>query len=134
MSFKITGPGSISGCDFAGTVVAVGDGVTKDLKPGDRIAATTHGGNSSQTEDGCFAEYALAKGDLVVKLPDSLATEKAATFPLGASTVAQGLFQKALGMKLPGGSEGGKGETVLIYVSDPTDTGALLPRSSYNGF
>lgn len=89
--------------------------MTKDIKPGDRIAATTHGANFSQPEDGCFAEYAVAKGDLVVKIPDGLTMEAAATFPLGISTVGQGLFQQALGLKLPGDGKA-NGEPVLIYV------------------
>jgi NADPH:quinone reductase-like Zn-dependent oxidoreductase len=108
--------GAISGCDFAGTVVEVGPEVSKDIKPGDRIAATTHGGSNVHPEDGCFGEYSLAKADLVVKLPDSLSFEKAATFPLGVSTVAQGMFQTALKMQFPGEGDG-KGENVLIYVS-----------------
>ena len=47
---------------------------------------------------------------------DSLTFEKAATFPLGASTVAQGLFQQALKMELPSEGKGGNGQNVLIYV------------------
>ena len=112
--------GCISGCDFSGTVVEVGPGVTKNLKPGDRVAGTTHGSNGSQKEDGCFAEYAMAKGDLLVKIPDSLSFEKAATFPLGTSTVGQGLFQKAVKLNLP--TEPVKDSTpVLIYVSSNWD-------------
>lgn len=38
---KRAAAGCISGCDFSGTVVEVGADVTKSLKPGDRIAATT---------------------------------------------------------------------------------------------
>ncbi len=109
-------PGCISGCDFSGTVVEVGPEVTKSFKPGDRVAGTTHGANASQAEDGCFAEYTMAKADLLVKLPDSLSFEKAATFPLGVATVGQGLFQKALKLNLPSNPTK-NGETVLIYVS-----------------
>lgn len=106
----------ISGCDFAGTVIEVGPEVTKSFKPGDRVAGTAHGANYSQPEDGVFAEYAMVKGDLLVKIPDSLAFEKAATFPLGISTVGQGLFQKALKLNLP--TNPVKDSTpVLIYVS-----------------
>jgi NADPH:quinone reductase-like Zn-dependent oxidoreductase len=90
VSGKRAAPDCTSGCDFAGTVVEVGDNVSKDLKPGDRIAATTHGANASQTEDGCFAEYCVAKADLVVKIPDGLSFEDAATAPLGVGTVVSG--------------------------------------------
>ena len=106
----------ISGCDFSGTVVEVGPQVTKSLKAGDRVAGTTHGANYSQSEDGCFSEYCVAKGDLLVKLPDSLSFEAASTFPLGVSTVGQGLFQKALKLNLPTNPVK-TAEPVLIYVS-----------------
>lgn len=106
----------ISGCDFSGTVVEVGPQVTKSLKAGDRVAGTTHGANYSQPEDGCFSEYCVAKGDLLVKLPDSLSFEAASTFPLGVSTVGQGLFQKALKLNLPTNPVK-TAEPVLIYVS-----------------
>ncbi|SMR63464.1 unnamed protein product [Zymoseptoria tritici ST99CH_3D1] len=120
---KRAAPNGLAGCDFSGVVVEVGSEVSKSLKPGDRIAATTHGANASQTEDGCFAEYAVAKGDLCVKIPDSLPYEKAATFPLGVSTVGQGLFQKALKLNLPT-KPTKNGETVLIYGGS-TATGSL---------
>lgn len=116
ISGKRAADGCISGCDFAGTVVEVGPEVTKSFKPGDRVAGTTHGANFSHPDDGCFAEYALAKADLLVHLPDSLPFEKAATFPLGTGTVGQGLFQKALKLNLPD-SPSKSNETVLIYVS-----------------
>ncbi|KAK4973094.1 hypothetical protein LTR42_006388 [Elasticomyces elasticus] len=123
ISGKRAAEGGISGCDFAGTVVEVGSEVSKSLKPGDRIAATTHGANFSQPEDGCFAEYALAKADLVVKIPDSLSFEAAATFPLGVSTVGQGLFQQALKLNLPTEPTKG-GETILVYGGSSA-TGSL---------
>ena len=122
---KRAAPNGISGCDFSGTVVEVGPEVTKSFKPGDRVAGTAHGANYSQPEDGVFAEYAMVKGDLLVKLPDSLSFEAAATFPLGVSTVGQGLFQKALKLNLP--TDPVKGSTpVLIYVSQHRLAYALL--------
>jgi NADPH:quinone reductase-like Zn-dependent oxidoreductase len=76
----------LSGCDYAGTVVQVGDKVTKKFQAGDRIAGVAHGANGSNKDDGAFAEYVVVKGDLQVKIPESLSFEKAATFPLGVST------------------------------------------------
>lgn len=113
---KRAAPNGISGCDFAGTVVEVGPEVTKSFKPGDRVAGTVHGANYSHADDGCFSEYAIAKADLLVHLPDDLPFEKAATFPLGTATVGQGLFQTAVKLNLPD-NPSTKGETVLIYVS-----------------
>lgn len=36
--------GTLVGCDYAGVVEAVGPKVTKDFRPGDRIAGFGHGG------------------------------------------------------------------------------------------
>ncbi|KAF2169756.1 hypothetical protein M409DRAFT_20171 [Zasmidium cellare ATCC 36951] len=116
-------PNGISGCDFAGTIVEVGSEVKKSLKAGDRIAGVCHGGNFSNPEDGAFAEYCVAKGDLLVKIPESLSFEDASTFPLGVSTVGQGLFQKALKLYLPTDPTKNR-ETVLIYGGS-TATGSL---------
>lgn len=129
---KRAAPNGTAGCDFAGTVVEVGPEVTKSLKPGDRVAGTTHGANYSEIEDGCFADYAMAKGDLLVKLPESLSFEEAATFPLGVSTVGQGLFQKALKLNLPTNPITTK-ESVLIYVC-PTSMHLRMKLTSLGRF
>jgi len=122
ISGKRAAANCISGCDFSGTVVEVGPDVTKSFKSGDRIAGTAHGANYSQPEDGCFAEYAMVKADLLVHIPQNLSFESAATFPLGVSTVGQGLFQKALKLNLPTDPIT-TNEPVLIYVSNQ----ALFP-------
>lgn len=123
ISGKRAAPNGISGCDFAGTVVQVGQQVTKSFKPGDRVAGVAHGANYSQPEDGSFAEYAMAKGDLLVKIPDSLSFEAAATFPLGVSTVGQGLYQKALKMNLP--TDPIKDNTPVLIYGGSSATGSL---------
>lgn len=76
--------GATVGCDFAGTVEEVGSKVTKKWSKGDRIAGFSHGANAVQKEDGCFAEYCVAKGDLQLKIPENLSFEEAAT--LGGKT------------------------------------------------
>lgn len=48
----LASPGARVGCDYAGTVLEVGSGVTKDLKIGDRVAGFCHGSNSVGHEDG----------------------------------------------------------------------------------
>jgi NADPH:quinone reductase-like Zn-dependent oxidoreductase len=102
-----------------GTVIQVGPKVTKDFKPGDRIAGFTHGANAVEKEDGCFAEYAMVKGDVQCKVPENVSDEEAST--LGIPTVGQGLYQ-SLGLPLPGA---GKRDEPLLVYGGSTATGSL---------
>ena len=95
--------------------------MTKPWKKGDRIAGFTHGVNSAEQEDGCFAEYCVAKGDVQMKIPDNVSDEEASTLGVGISTVGQGLYQ-SLGLPLPG--SGDAGFPVLVYGGS-TATGSL---------
>ena len=105
-----------------GTVVEVGPKVTKNFKKGDRVAGFTHGVNAVEKEDGCFAQYAVAKGDVQCKLPDNLSDEDAATLGVGVTTVGQGLYQ-SLGLPLPGSGE--KTDEPLLVYGGSTATGSL---------
>jgi NADPH:quinone reductase-like Zn-dependent oxidoreductase len=104
-----------------GTVVQVGPKVTKNFSPGDRIAGFTHGVNAVEKEDGCFAEYAVAKGDVQCKLPDNISDEDASTLGVGVTTVGQGLYQ-SLGLPLPGAE---KANYPLLVYGGSTATGSL---------
>lgn len=101
------------GCDYSGTVADVGKDVSLPWKKGVRVFGVVHGSNESQTGDGSFAEYVLAKGDLQLKTPEGLSDEEAATLGMGISTVGQGMYQ-ALGLPLPG-SPAKEKFPVLIY-------------------
>jgi NADPH:quinone reductase-like Zn-dependent oxidoreductase len=111
------------GCDFVGTVVALGPKVTKDYKVGDRIAGVSHGSNKTEPEDGTFAEYCLAKEGLSFKVPEKMADEKAATIGVVVTTVALGLYGK-LGMPMPGSGKTGEGQWLLVYGGS-TATGSV---------
>ncbi|MCJ1434762.1 hypothetical protein MMC27_004132 [Xylographa pallens] len=113
--------GTTVGCDFAGVIEEVGPRVTKDWKKGDRIAAFVHGCNAVELEDGCFAEYAVAKGDLQMKIPEGLSDEQAATLGVGITTVGQALYQ-SLGLPLQGRKNDG---TTLLVYGGSTATGSL---------
>ncbi|MDH6707060.1 NADPH2:quinone reductase [Kitasatospora sp. MAA19] len=65
------------GKEVAGTVRAVGEGVT-GLAPGDRVVAAPTGGG--------LAEVVLAEAALTVPVPDGLALREAAAAPLGLAT------------------------------------------------
>lgn len=104
-----------------GTVIQVGPKVTKDFKPGDRIAGFAHGANAVEKEDGCFAEYAMVKGDVQCKVPENVSDEEASTLGIGITTVGQGLYQ-SLGLPLPGA---GKRDEPLLVYGGSTATGSL---------
>jgi NADPH:quinone reductase-like Zn-dependent oxidoreductase len=122
-AFGLAAEDGLLGCDFSGIVEEVGPKVTKQWAKGDAILGVAHGGNAIQPEDGAFAEYIVAKGDVQIKKPDNLSFEQAATLSLGATTVGQGLYQKALKLALPTDPITKK-EYVLIYGGS-TATGAL---------
>ncbi|KAK5652175.1 hypothetical protein OQA88_10818 [Cercophora sp. LCS_1] len=115
-------PGCTIGCDLAGTIEEVGPKVAKPWKKGDRVAAFTHGANAVQPEDGCFAEYAVAKGDLGAKIPDTMTFEQASSLGVGITTVGQSLYQ-ALRLPLPD-SGVATNFPILIYGGS-TATGTL---------
>jgi NADPH:quinone reductase-like Zn-dependent oxidoreductase len=78
--------GSDTSLDYAGVVEEVGSKVTKPFKKGDRVAGFVHGGNAIHPEDGAFAEYITAKGDLQIKIPENLSFEEASTLGVGITT------------------------------------------------
>lgn len=115
-------PGVLVGCDYAGVVQEIGKDVKKSFKKGDRVCGFVHGANAVQPEDGAFAEYIVAKGDLQMHIPDNLSFQEAATLGVGITTVGQSLYQS---LKLAWPTEPLKTpETILIYGGS-TATGAL---------
>jgi NADPH:quinone reductase-like Zn-dependent oxidoreductase len=100
-----------TGSDFAGTVEAIGAGVTR-FKPGDEV----FGGAG-----GALAEYLLARedGDVVLK-PTEVSFEQAAGIPIAAITALQGLRDHggiAAGQKvLINGASGGVG-TYAVQIA-----------------
>lgn len=85
-------PGCISGCDFAGTIVAVGSHVKKNLKIGDRVSGVAQGMNRNEPQSGAFAEYVSVEADFVLKIPDRLSFEQGATLGTAVGTCGMALF------------------------------------------
>ncbi|HEY8265843.1 MAG TPA: NAD(P)-dependent alcohol dehydrogenase [Steroidobacteraceae bacterium] len=98
------------GVDYAGTVEAVGPGVTR-FKPGDEVFGA---------RTGAFGEYVTAKADGSVALkPASLSFEQAAAVPVAAVTALQGLRQGGAGpgkRVLINGASGGVG-TFAVQIA-----------------
>jgi NADPH:quinone reductase-like Zn-dependent oxidoreductase len=126
-------PGVVIGVDYAGIVEAVGKNVKKNFQKGDRICGFVHGGNAVQPEDGAFAEYIVAKGDIQIHIPDNLSFQEAATLGVGIVTVGQALYQ-SLKLALP--TEPIKQPVSILIYGGSTATGALAIQfaklSGYN--
>ncbi|MES2461867.1 MAG: NAD(P)-dependent alcohol dehydrogenase [Armatimonadota bacterium] len=103
--------------DGAGEVIAVGEGVTR-VQIGDRVAGTFFqnwpaGGTFAEIHDqalggsidGMLAEQVLLSEEGVVRIPDHLSYEEAATLPCAAVTVWNSLVEQG-GLRA--------GETVLL--------------------
>lgn len=91
-------PGSIRGYDMAGTVVAVGTGVSR-LAVGDTVAGVT------SISGGAFAEFTLCYGDLLVKVPKAMDVVQASTLGVALTTSGLALFgPEFLGLNMPGDS------------------------------
>ena len=81
---------AILGIDMAGTVEALGAGVTR-FKPGDEVFGMTGGVGGNQ---GSLAEYAAVDADLLAHKPAHLSMREASTVPLVFITAWEGLVDR----------------------------------------
>ncbi|KAH6705307.1 chaperonin 10-like protein [Leptodontidium sp. MPI-SDFR-AT-0119] len=116
-------PGSLGGCDFAGTVAKVGDSVTR-FKEGDRVLAVAFGSDAGDKTKGAFAEFALAEEDISCHIPEAFSFAQACSIGLSMSAAGLALFQ-APGLELS--MFEGKGETVLVS-GGATATGTMATQ------
>lgn len=79
----------ILGMDFAGTVEAVGEGVT-EYTVGDEVYGCAGGLGDLQ---GSLAEYMVADADLIAHKPSNLSMREAAAIPLVGITAYEGLIR-----------------------------------------
>lgn len=114
--------GATIGCDYAGYVVDVGQAVRSPLVKGDRVAGVTHGSNAGNIEDGCFAEYCVAKDGLQMRIPENMSFEEAATLGLGITTMSQGLYTS---LRLPLPTEPTQRPFPVLIHGGSTATGSL---------
>ena len=88
----------IPGFEVAGTIAALGPGVTT-LKEGMRVAAFSNGG---------YAEYVTAAANTIIPIPDALDFVHAAAFPVQGLTAYQLLHESAHLQQ---------GESVLVHAA-----------------
>lgn len=122
-------PGAVGGCDFAGIVVGMGEGVTR-FKEGDRVLAVTFGLNASDKAAGAFAEYALATEDLSCHIPENLSFAQASSMGLGIATAGLALFQApGLDLELPRPKSANEDTPSFVLVSGgATGTGTMATQ------
>jgi NADPH2:quinone reductase len=93
----------VLGADISGVVEEAGAGVT-DLTPGDEVYYTPE--VFGPRSNGAYAEYHVAKADIVAKKPASLSHEEAAAVPLAGGTAYEAIVRR-LAVRV--------GETILIH-------------------
>ncbi|TVY17738.1 Protein TOXD [Lachnellula arida] len=113
---------TLQGCDFSGTVIEIGSDVKSDVKEGDKIWGFVHGCNSSNPEDGAFAEYIVAKDGLFGNVPDFMRMEDAATLGVAVGANGQGLYQT---LKLPFPDQPAEKPFPLLIYGGSTATGTI---------
>ncbi|KIX96003.1 uncharacterized protein Z520_08258 [Fonsecaea multimorphosa CBS 102226] len=135
----ISDKGATLGCDYAGTVLEIGPDVQASVEVGDRIAGWVHGGNVGKHEDGCFAEYAMARDGIFAKIPDNMSFEEACTLGIGkhvqvklrprmltsfacVSTVGLAMYQT---FDIPWPEEPAKESTFILINGGSSATGTL---------
>lgn len=117
--------GAISGCDFAGTVLAVGSAVKRKVRIGDRVCGTVMGMNPLEPAVGSFATYVGAPGDLTITLPADVTFGTGCALGTAFATAGLALFHS---LDLPGSPRrpAEKRCPVLIYGgSTATGTAAI---------
>lgn len=89
------------------------------MKLNAQLSLVNQGGNH---EDGAFANFIVAKGDIAMHIPSNLTYTSAAALPSGLGTVALGLYQH-LGLSLPPATVDGS-EWLFVYGGSSA-TGSL---------
>ncbi|KAA1476158.1 GroES-like protein [Dentipellis sp. KUC8613] len=90
IEWGIVPPGKGLGYDFAGRIAALGEGVTS-WKIGDRVAGTCMPFKADKIAQTAYCEYTLVREKPLLRIPDSVTDEDAATIPLAAFTALDGL-------------------------------------------
>ncbi|KAJ5579639.1 uncharacterized protein N7459_005624 [Penicillium hispanicum] len=122
MPLRFPTPGLWDGCDYAGTVVALGSAVTAQgrFRLGDRVFGAVQGSNQSDPQSGAYCEYLRTEPDFTFHIPAGIPFDVApALSGTGIATLGVALFWS---LQLPGGLEEqvGKPEDVLVYGGSST--------------
>jgi len=106
---------TIFGCDIAGEVYELGEGVTGFVK-NQRVMGNCCRLLTGNDEEAGFQLYTLVVASLVAPIPEGMSYEEAVVLPLSVATAADGLYsERQLGLPLPNADEKANGATILIW-------------------
>ncbi|CAG8923341.1 unnamed protein product [Penicillium salamii] len=122
MPLRFPTPGLWDGCDFAGTVVALGSEAAAQglFRVGDMAFGAVQGSNLSDPMSGAYCEYVRTDPELAFRVPKGMAlTDAPSISGTGIATLGVALFWS---LQLPGTFEApaAKAEDVLIYGGSST--------------
>ncbi|KAI0095666.1 putative zinc-binding dehydrogenase family oxidoreductase [Hypoxylon sp. NC0597] len=121
--------GSVGGSDFAGSIVALSEGIETThpgLAVGDRVCGAVHGFNPADHTSGAFSNYIVATADILMKIPEGVRWEEAAAVG-GTGIATLGIaFHQHLLLESWFGNQAKMDETlpVLVYGGG-TATGTM---------
>ncbi|TFK32494.1 chaperonin 10-like protein [Crucibulum laeve] len=114
---------AILGCDIAGDIEVVGEGVTQWAK-GDRVFFEA----TFKNEEASFQQYTIGNAVTAARIPDNISYDQAASIPATLTCAYIGLFNKephGLGFEAPT-TVAGKGtysDTPLVVLGGPSSVG-----------
>ncbi|CAI7666083.1 unnamed protein product [Penicillium bialowiezense] len=122
MPLRFPTPGLWDGCDFAGTVVALGSeaAIQGQFHVGDLVFGAVQGSNLADPISGAYCEYVRTEPDLAFRVPKGMALCDAPSISGTAiATLGVALFWS---LQLPGTFQvpAGKPEDVLVYGGSST--------------
>jgi NADPH:quinone reductase-like Zn-dependent oxidoreductase len=131
MSERFPAPGAVDGCDFSGTVVALGSDVSKTgrFQVGQKVCGGVHGSNPIDPTTGSFANYLSADAEFTFRAPDYMDLKKAAA--VGGTGIGTMGLALSKSLQLPGSPTrpvgGDESQHVLVYAAS-TSVGTLATQ------
>lgn len=125
MNGNLAAPGCIAGMDFAGEVIAIGSKsrTPAKVKVGDRVCGAVIGYHTRNPAIGAFAEIVAATGAGLMKIPDGMSYEQAASLGCAISTIGLALFKS---LDVPGNPKFPAKKPVDVFVyGGSTSTGTM---------
>lgn len=124
MGTAFPSPGALIGNDFVGTVVCIHEMMNTTTIVGDTVCGLVYGSNPADHSSGTFAEYIRAPADLVLRVPNDLKIEHAATLGLTLAAASVALWENGLGLDMNPENRAAKPLPVLVYGAS-TSTGTM---------